>query len=110
MPAYALCNLRAVHNPAALDEYLSQIDATLEPYGGRFLTHGGTIDVWEGDWQGGLAMIEFADRETATAWYRSDAYSAIRPLRVENSDCVALVSDGVAPGHKAADAIGKHLA
>jgi uncharacterized protein (DUF1330 family) len=31
---------------AYLVEYVQRIDATLEPFGGRFLVHGGKVECW----------------------------------------------------------------
>lgn len=40
-------------------EYLHKIDATLDLFGGRFLIHGGDVEVIENDWPGHLIIIEF---------------------------------------------------
>jgi uncharacterized protein (DUF1330 family) len=64
----------------AIVEYLQRIDATLEPFGGRFIVHGGKMEVWEGAWPGHLIIIAFPDRERARAWYESSAYQEILPL------------------------------
>jgi len=39
-PAYAIAYLRDVRFGEEIIEYLQRIDATLAPYGGRFLVHG----------------------------------------------------------------------
>ena len=84
-------------------EYLERIDATLEPFGGRFLIHGGPADVREGDWPGDLIVIEFPDRERAAGWYESPAYQEILPLRTRNADGTAIIVDGVGADHRATD-------
>jgi uncharacterized protein (DUF1330 family) len=33
-------------------DYIARIDATLEPYDGRFLIHGGPVDRLHGEWSG----------------------------------------------------------
>ena len=48
MPAYAVAHLREVAMGPAIVEYLQRIDATLEPFGSRFIVHGGKMEVWEG--------------------------------------------------------------
>ena len=68
---------------AEIGRYLEQIDATLEPYAGRFLVHGAQADVREDEFAGDLIVIAFPDRESATGWYESDAYQEILPLRPE---------------------------
>ena len=64
MPAYAVAHLRAVFMGPAIVEYLERIDATLAPFGGRFLIHGGGIEGLEGTFEGTLVVIAFPDRET----------------------------------------------
>jgi uncharacterized protein (DUF1330 family) len=105
MPAYAIGHLRNVAMGPAIVEYLERIDATLEPYGGRFIIHGGRPEVLEGDWRGDLIVIEFADIDRAREWYQSPAYQEIASLRSDNSDGEILLLDGVEAGHRATDVL-----
>jgi uncharacterized protein (DUF1330 family) len=105
MPAYAIGHLRNVAMGPAIVEYLERIDATLEPYGGRFIIHGGRPEVLEGDWRGDLIVIEFADLDRAREWYQSPAYQEIASLRSDNSDGEILLLDGVEAGHRATDVL-----
>ena len=82
-----------------------QIDATLEPFAGRFLVHGGKAEVLEGAWPGHLIIIEFPDRERARAWYESAAYQEILPLRTNNSEGDVIFADGVSEEHRATDVL-----
>ncbi len=86
MPAYAVANLRSVTFGPAITSYLRRIDDTLAPFDGRFGVHGAAADVKEGSLDGDLVIVEFPDLERASAWYRSDAYQQILPLRTENSE------------------------
>jgi uncharacterized protein (DUF1330 family) len=83
--------------------YLEQIDATLASFGGRFVIHGGDVELLEGAWLGHVVMIEFPDRTSARAWYRSPAYQAIVQLRRNNSHGDIVLVDGVTAGHRATD-------
>jgi uncharacterized protein (DUF1330 family) len=107
MPAYAIGHLRNVVMGDAIEEYLRRIDATLEPFGGRFVIHGGPPDVLEGDWRGDLIAIEFPDLDRARAWYRSDSYQRILPLRTENAEGEIILVDGVPEGHRATDILAE---
>jgi uncharacterized protein (DUF1330 family) len=89
----------------AVVEYLQRIDDTLAPFGGRFIVHGGEVEVLEGSWPGHLIVIEFPDRARASAWYRSDAYQEIVALRTDNSDSDVVIADGVGREHKATDVL-----
>jgi uncharacterized protein (DUF1330 family) len=106
MSTLAVARLRNVNMGPAIIEYLERIDATLELYGGRFLVHGGKFEQLEGNWSGDLIIIEFADRETARAWYNSPSYQAIVPLRMSNSEGDIIFIDTVAADHRATDVLG----
>ena len=105
MSAYAVAHMRQVTMGPAIVDYLERIDATLAPYGGRFLVHGGQPEVVEGNWPGHLIVIEFPDRARAYAWYHSGAYQQILALRTDNSRSDVIVVDGVGAGHRATDVL-----
>jgi uncharacterized protein (DUF1330 family) len=107
MPAYAVAHLRNVNMGPSIEEYLQRIDATLEPFAGRFLIHGGELDVLEGAWPGHLIVIEFPDRARARAWYQSTAYQQILPLRTNNSEADVVLADRVPEGHRATDVLAE---
>jgi uncharacterized protein (DUF1330 family) len=103
MTAYGIAHLRSVRMGPEIAEYLRRIDATLEPYDGRFLVHGAKVEVLEGEWPGDVIVVAFPDRERARAWYESAAYQDILPLRTENSNGSLILVDGVGPDHRATD-------
>jgi uncharacterized protein (DUF1330 family) len=105
MPAYAVAHMRQVTMGPAIVEYLERIDATLAPFGGRFLVHGGQVEVVEGTWPGHLIVIEFPDRTRAHAWYNSAGYQQIVALRTDNSRSDVIVAEGVGSGHRATDVL-----
>jgi uncharacterized protein (DUF1330 family) len=105
MTAYGVAHLRNVAMGPQIAEYLERIDATLKPYGGKFLIHGGEVDVLEGSWPGHVIVIQFPDRETARAWYASPAYQAILHLRTDNADSDIVLVDGVPDDHRATDVL-----
>ena len=103
MSAYAVAHMRHVAMGPPIVEYLEKIDATLAPFGGHFIVHGGEIEVLEGNWPGHLIVIEFPDLDRARAWYRSDAYQQIVGLRTGNSHSDTILVDGVGGTHRATD-------
>jgi uncharacterized protein (DUF1330 family) len=103
VPAYAVARLTVPAMNAALVAYVEAIDATLAPFGGRFLVHGGRTTLLEGHWAGDLVVIAFPDRPRAEAWYTSPAYRAILPLRTANSSADVVLVDGVSDRHVATD-------
>lgn len=109
VPAYALAYLREVEVGDDIVEYLQRIDATLAPYGGRFLVHGGPLMPVEGEWDGDIVIIAFPDQSAAAAWYDSPDYQAILPLRTEHSRSIAAIVPGVPDGYRAADKLAELL-
>ena len=103
MSAYAIGHLRNVTMGPEIVEYLRRIDATLEPFGGQFIIHGGSVEVMEGSWSGDLIVIAFPDIDQARAWYNSPAYRDILPLRSKHSEGAIMIMDGVPPTHRATD-------
>jgi uncharacterized protein (DUF1330 family) len=105
MTAYAIAHLHRCEVCAEIVEYLEKIDATLAPFGGRFLVHGGPVELLEGTFSGDLVVIEFANRERARAWYRSNDYQAILPLRTSHSSGDIFFIDRVSMPHRATDVL-----
>jgi uncharacterized protein (DUF1330 family) len=78
MTHYAIANLSNVRMGAGIVEYLERIDATLAPFDGHFIVHGGVPEHVEGEWPGTLIVIEFpqlknrcrtgASASAATSW------------------------------------------
>ncbi len=86
MKTYLINHLRIpgdVPNSQAL-EYLEKVEATVAPYGGKWLAMG-PVDTQEGAWPGAVVLMEFPDRKSVTNWYKSTEYQAIFPLRKNNS-------------------------
>jgi uncharacterized protein (DUF1330 family) len=105
MKAYGIALLEDVDMGPAIVEYLERIDATLAPYDGHFVVHGGQQQLLEGSNPGVVVVVGFPDRATAEAWYRSDAYQQILPLRADHSRSRVVLVDGVEPGHRATDVL-----
>ncbi|MER7857296.1 DUF1330 domain-containing protein [Streptomyces bacillaris] len=103
MTAYAIAHLRPADGPVH-DEvlsYIERIQATMEPYGGRFLVHGAEVEVVEGEWPGALVLVAFPGVEEIRAWYASPAYQEILPLRTRHFDGDVVIVPGVGPEYDA---------
>jgi uncharacterized protein (DUF1330 family) len=101
MSAYALAHLRTPTINDDTLEYIERIQATMDPYGGRFLVHGSDVEVKEGEWPGTVVILEFPDLTKANAWYASPAYQEILPLRTKSIDGETILVDGVGPNYDA---------
>jgi uncharacterized protein (DUF1330 family) len=106
MTAYAMAHVHSVEFGPDIVEYLERIDATLDPFGGRFLVHGGTVEPLEGSFAGQLILIEFPDEAAVRAWYDSPAYQEILPLRTRHMKADAMLVHGVPAGYRGADSLG----
>jgi Uncharacterized conserved protein len=54
----------------------------------------------------GLVIIEFPSIELARSWYGSEAYQAIRPLRMRRTEGDVLLVQGVSEGHRGVAILG----
>lgn len=107
MTCYAIGHLRDVEMGPEIVSYLEGIDATLAPFQGRFIIHGGIKHDLEGNFAGDLIVIAFPDAERAHAWYGSAAYQEILPLRAQNASGEVFLIEGVDPDHRATDVLGR---
>ena len=94
MPAYVSANV-IVKDQAKLGTYLSELPATLKPFGGKLICRGKVAKALLGEPQFQLmATFEFADVETADAWYQSAAYQALIPNRDEAAEGTIVILQG----------------
>lgn len=103
MTAYAVGQLRNVRLNDGIVAYLRGIDATLEPFGGRFIIHGGPKETLEGEARDDLIVIAFPTIEAARGWYASDAYRRLIPLRRQGAEGAIFLIQGVDDAHRATD-------
>ncbi|HEY4410474.1 MAG TPA: DUF1330 domain-containing protein [Acidimicrobiia bacterium] len=84
MSAYVIVELE-VNDPQQYTAYGKLAQESIARHGGRFLIRGGTQEVIEGDWGPRMVMVEFDSLDAARAWYDSEDYQAILPMRLESS-------------------------
>ena len=104
MSTYLINHLRipnGIPKPENL-EYLEQVDATFEPYGGKWLVLDARVEVMEGAWPGSAVLMEFPDMDAAKQWYRSAEYQEILHLRTDNAISDLILVDPVARDFTAA--------
>src|ERR1700731_1035258 len=97
MPPYFVVELE-ITNQTAMEPYRAAVGATIEQYGGRFLTRGGATELIEGGpGPKRIGLLEFADNPALKRWYNSPEYRRILPGRLDNSAGRAFVVAGVSP-------------
>ena len=95
MPAYFVAEVE-ITNPAGFQPYGAAVGATLEQYGGRYLTRGGSTELIEGGPEPKrIVILEFADAAAVKGWYNSPEYQKILPGRLENATCRAFCVEGI---------------
>lgn len=86
MAAYMICTMR-VHDPETYKKYTALTPATLERYGGRFLTRGDPVTTCEGEpFTDRMVILEFPDQASAKAWYNDADYQTASAFRRASSD------------------------
>ncbi len=94
MPVYVVAQGR-IENREMLNEYVAKAIPTIQSGGGRILGFDESPEVVEGVVEHPRTVIlEFASREAFRAWYDSDAYQAILPLRLESTPGTLIVVNG----------------
>ena len=95
MAAYAIADVE-VTDPAKFQEYVSQVPATVEKYGGKYRVRGGAIEKVEGDWEPSrMVVIEFESMEQLEKWYHSQEYSGPMQLCHQSANANVLFVEGV---------------
>jgi len=97
MSAYVVVDLD-VKDPEPYAEYRRLAPPTMVPFGGRYLARGGEATVIEGQWTPKrMVILEFPDADAARAWYASEAYQKIVPIRQATTDTrMFVILEGVA--------------
>jgi len=95
MPAYCFVDVVEVTDSEKMEKYRQSVLATVERYGGRYLTVGGRCDVVEGSWRPVFpVLIEFPGMQEAHRWYGSEEYRHLKILRLEATRGNAVFIDG----------------
>ena len=95
MPAYVIADIE-VHDPDSYKEYAARVQATLDPFQGRFLVRGGHTETLEGDWQPQrVVVIEFPSTGHARGWHESPDYVKAMEIRHRASTGSLILAEGV---------------
>ncbi len=96
MAAYVVLRL-TVKDQEAFGAYAAQGAPTVEASGGEFVFRGAVSDELEGSSDHPIcAVLKFADREAALAWYNSPEYQEAVALRQASADSTVVVYEDLA--------------
>lgn len=85
-----------VTDPEAYKEYVAQVKATVDAYGGEFIVRGGDFDVMEGEMGADrLVVLKFSTVDIAKGWYASDMYKPLLALRQGASTGNLVIVEGL---------------
>jgi uncharacterized protein (DUF1330 family) len=81
MPAYVIADIE-VSDPAKYEGYRALSPGAIAAYGGRFLSRGGNMQVFEGNWAPSrVVVVEFPTAAQAQKFYDSPEYRVARQAR-----------------------------
>lgn len=92
MPAYVVALIASIHDAETYKRYVTQVQATLDPFEGRFIARKPEPELLEGDVAPSRAIIlEFPSEEHARRWHASPAYQPVMKLRQSASNGTLLL-------------------
>lgn len=95
-PAYTIAEIE-VTDPATFQKYGEATRSGIPAAGGRFIVRGGKTFVLNGAPPKQVVVIQWESLEKARAYFESEAYKQLIPIRDKSSNFRAFVIEGVAP-------------
>jgi uncharacterized protein (DUF1330 family) len=83
-----------VTNQAGYQEYLAAVGPTLQAHGAEFSVVDLDAEPLEGPAGKVCIVLRFATKDAARAWYESPEYQAIKHLRTDNTEGIAVIAEG----------------
>jgi uncharacterized protein (DUF1330 family) len=84
----------SVRDEARYPDYLAAAKPAFEKFGARFIVRGGAFEAMEGNARDRNVVVEFADRATAMACYRSPEYEVAKTIRQKYAEADFIIIDG----------------
>ena len=95
-PAYTVAEIE-VTDAATFQKYGEATRTSIPAAGGRFIARGGKTFVVNGAPPKQIVLIQWDSLEKAQAFFESDSYKQLVPVRDKGSNFRAFVVEGVAP-------------
>ncbi|MCA1818589.1 MAG: DUF1330 domain-containing protein [Halobacteriales archaeon] len=96
-PAFVLVDVE-VTDPEVYKEYRARAAPTVLAHGGRYVVRGGAQDHLEPGWDlHRTVLLEFPSVAAARAWYTSEEYRKVLPLRLTSSRSRLVILEGLDP-------------
>lgn len=84
----------SVRDQERYPDYLAAARPAFEKFGANFIVRGGPFEAMEGTSRDRNVVVEFRDRATAMACYRSPEYQAARAIRQKYADTDLIIIEG----------------
>jgi uncharacterized protein (DUF1330 family) len=95
MPAYVVADLEVIDNEK-YEVYKKLVPPSLQPFGGRFIVRGGSVQILDGEWSPKrLVIIEFPSMEKAKAWANSPEYAEAKAMRQASANSKIIAVEGL---------------
>ena len=87
MSVYAIGQIKKIKDKKSWEEYKKRVKLTLENYNAKVLFRGEKADSFvETTDFSEIVVIEFESKQIAKAWFESEAYQSIVPLRQKGAE------------------------
>ena len=85
-----------VTNADNYKEYIEKVTPIVKKFGGEYIVRGGQSEKVEGNWPfQRTVVLKFPTYDMVKEWHNSDEYKPIRKIREDNSECNAIIIEGL---------------
>ena len=93
MAGYFVANY-TITNQAEYMEYIAAVGPVLEAHGAENIVIDRNSELLEGSAGQVTVVLRFATKSAAEGWYESPEYQAIRHLRTDSTEGIAVIAEG----------------
>ena len=95
MSGYFIIQINVI-NPNNYKEYIDKVTPIVEKFGGTYIVRGGKSKNVEGNWPfKRTVVLKFPSYEMVCKWHESEEYRPIKKIREDNSECNAIIIEGI---------------
>ena len=85
-----------VTNAENYKEYIEKVTPIVKKFGGEYIVRGGQSANVEGNWPfQRTVVLKFPTYDMVKEWHNSEEYKPIRKIREDNSECNAIIIEGL---------------
>ena len=95
MTAYFIIQIN-ITKPDNYKNYIEQVTPIVKKFGGEYIIRGGKSENIEGNWPyERTVVLKFPSYEMVKKWHSSEEYRPIKKIREDNSECNAIIIEGL---------------